>query len=303
MSTLRKSEFLAFIGHINIDIVLRVSAIGNLVSTPVSEAVETFGGTAGNFALIGSMLNFPFDIISIVSAKSHTPYIEEMKRRKINTEFIKVVDGNLGPNCYAISDGANQRYFMADGPMGTEDYIHSSKAYEYLHSSTGLPEKNMAFIETTTHNKVVFDPGQEAGSKYNSTAMKKFVDIANVIICNEHEMGIIQSLSGKKVEDMVSSGIDLIMTRGSDGTTLYHNNRKVEVKAIKAEKVVDTIGAGDSFRAGFYAALYHKYNLDFAVLCGNIVAGLTVQSGILRYNQPWENVEDMAKKLKETYIT
>ena len=67
-------EFLAFIGHINMDIVLRVSAIGNLVSTPVSEASEVFGGTAGNFAMISSVLGYPFDIISIVSEISHTSF-------------------------------------------------------------------------------------------------------------------------------------------------------------------------------------------------------------------------------------
>ena len=299
----KKNEFLAFIGHINIDIVLRVSALGDLVSTPVKEAMETFGGTAGNFALIGSMLGFPFDIISIVSAKSHSSYIEEMKRRKINTEFIRIVDGNLGPNCYAVTDGSNQRYFMADGPMGTEDYIHLDKSYEYIHSSTGIPEKNLALIQTTRHNKVVFDPGQEAGSKYNLTAMKRFIDIANVIICNEQEIKIIQNLSNNTIAEMTSSGIDIIMTKGSEGSTIYHRDRQIKVKALKAEKVVDTIGAGDSFRAGFYAALYNKYDMDFAVLCGNIVAGLAVQIGIMKYGQPWKAVEDMAKKLKETYIT
>ena len=296
-------EFLAFIGHINMDIVLRVSAIGNLVSTPVSEVSEVFGGTAGNFAMISSVLGYPFDIISIVSETSHFSYINEMKRRKINTEFIKIVNGNLGPNCYAVTDGSNQRYFMADGPMGTEDYIHPDKSYEYIHSSTGIPEKNLALIQTTRHNKVVFDPGQEAGSKYNLTAMKRFIDIANVIICNEHEINIIQNLSNNTIAEMTSSGIDIIMTKGSEGSTIYHKDQQIKVKSLKAEKVVDTIGAGDSFRAGFYAALFSKYEMDFAVLCGNIVAGLAVQSGIMKYGQPWKAVEDMAKKLKETYIT
>ena len=303
MSPSKKNEFLAFIGHINIDIVLRVHAIGDLVSTPVTEAMEAFGGTAGNFALIGSVLGFPFDIISIVSAKSHSSYIEEMKRRKINTEFIRIVEGNLGPNCYAVTDGANQRYFMADGPMGTDDYIHPVKSYEYIHSSTGIPEKNLALIETTSHSKVVFDPGQEAGSKYNSSAIKRFLDVANVIICNEHEINIIQNLSNVNIAEMTASGIDIIITRGSEGTTLYQRDKKIDVKALKAEKVVDTIGAGDSFRAGFYAALYNKYDMDFAVLCGNIVAGLTVQSGIMKYDQSWKEVESIAKKLKGTNIT
>ncbi|MHB8360792.1 MAG: carbohydrate kinase family protein [Thermoplasmataceae archaeon] len=298
-----KNEFLAFIGHINIDIVLKVKSIGDMVSTPVTQASESFGGTAGNFSLIASVLDFPFDPISIVSKNTHASYIEELRKRNVNIDFLRIVDDDMGPSCYAVTDGEKQRYYMVDGPMARENYLLPGKFYEFIHSSTGLPEKNLSFIENTPHKNVIFDPGQEAGSKYSSVDIKKFLDISNMLVCNDHELKIIEKLSNMKFNDILSMGIDIIETKGAEGTVIYKNGKTIRVKADKPTQIKDTIGAGDSFRSGLYSGLFHGHDLNFSVLCGNIVASNVVQEGIMEFNLSWESVENKAKNLKESHIT
>ena len=296
-------NFLAYIGHFNIDIVLRVEKLIDLVSTPVNAVKEQFGGTAGNFSLVASFLDFPFEPVSIISEQSHSVYIKELQKRKINTELIKIVQNSFGPSCYAVTDGSAQKYFMANGPMESEDYCVTDKAYDIIHSSTGIPEKNLSFIESTSHKKVAFDPGQEAGSKYNSSHIRKFIEISDMVISNEHEIGIIQEKSGMNLDDLNSSGIDVVVTRGEKGTTIHRNGKTTKIHGIKMDSIQDTIGAGDSFRAGFYSGLFHTNDMEFAALCGNIVASRTLRDGVIGFHTGWNEIETKAKGLKGTNIT
>ena len=60
---------------------------------------------------------------------------------------------------------------------------------------------------------------------------------------------------------------------GEDGAILCHNTQKYEVKPIRV-KVVDTVGAGDSFDAGFiygYLAGWEPERmLKLASICGSL---------------------------------
>jgi len=56
------------------------------------------------------------------------------------------------------------------------------------------------------------------------------------------------------VERWTRGGKMLIITRGSDGVVVYRGNHVIEVPAEKV-KLVDTVGAGDTFMANFIAKL------------------------------------------------
>ena len=58
----------------------------------------------------------------------------------------------------------------------------------------------------------------------------------------------------KKVSDL---GPEIVCaSRGAKGCMLYCNGKYYEQKAVPIEKVVDTMGAGDSFLAAFLCSLY-----------------------------------------------
>ncbi|RLJ59166.1 fructokinase [Litoreibacter meonggei] len=57
----------------------------------------------------------------------------------------------------------------------------------------------------------------------------------------------------------------VLITQGSDGSVGYTAQHRVVVPANKVE-VVDTVGAGDTFNAGFLAGLQHAGALDKATL-------------------------------------
>ena len=70
--------------------------------------------------------------------------------------------------------------------------------------------------------------------------------------------------------------IDLVcITRGGEGVAVYHNGQFDEIPSVKI-KVADTVGAGDSFSAGFLFAYLSGKNpeksAEFAVKVGGFVA-------------------------------
>jgi fructokinase len=60
----------------------------------------------------------------------------------------------------------------------------------------------------------------------------------------------------------------IILTEGSNGATLYTKKFKIKTQSINI-KVVDTVGAGDSFQAGIFSWLMKNnflFNKNFELL-------------------------------------
>ena len=106
-----ESKFLAYAGHINVDVVMSVDKLTDDITNSVSSVEEQFGGTAGNFAIVASKLGYPFRIYSTVSRKSHDSYIHYLKGLKINLDGITIKENGYGPICYAVNDGKKTEIF------------------------------------------------------------------------------------------------------------------------------------------------------------------------------------------------
>ena len=89
------------------------------------------------------------------------------------------------------------------------------------------------------------------------------------------------------------------MTRGSKGATGYTKNHKVTVTPTPV-KVVDTVGAGDTFNAGILASLHeqgalsksHIANLSEAEIRGALTLGAAAAAVTVSRagaNPPWRH--------------
>ena len=93
-----------------------------------------------------------------------------------------------------------------------------------------------------------------------------------------------QMLTGKQqapeiAEVLLDYGIDtLVMKLGADGCYARTSNNELSVPAFKVEKVVDTLGAGDSFVAGFLAGKVNGWELEKACRFANAVGACCVSA-------------------------
>ncbi|CAM5769804.1 ribokinase [Labrys miyagiensis] len=84
------------------------------------------------------------------------------------------------------------------------------------------------------------------------------------------------------IRPLMPDGASLVIKCGPDGALAWRGNEHVAVPAPKVD-VVDTIGAGDTFSAGYFASLVESSDLARAVTNGVTVASLAVSTRPRRY--------------------
>lgn len=286
-------KFLAFFGHLNIDVQMSVPKLpGYGESVSVKSVSENFAGTAGNFAFVANSLGLKFDLYSAVSKNTHSEFIKILKDRKINVNHIKIYNEDFGPICYLPSDGNEQIAYMYQGPIykwnPTDHFEYDN--YEYLHIGTGPADEYIKIVDKNSKSKVIFDPGQEIWYVYDKEKAIEMVNKSYIIIMNNKEFNYLLKLTGKTKDEILDNVKYIIVTQGKNGTVLYSKNNDEHFPSLKASNIYDTIGAGDSFIAGFYSSIFNNYSIEDSVIIGNITASYAIRSKIIEFNMNYDEI-------------
>jgi sugar/nucleoside kinase (ribokinase family) len=136
------------------------------------------------------------------------------------------------------------------------------------------------------------DTNWDPAERWNST-LRKVLPLADVFMPNEQEALQITGCAAleEAARQLRARGIPLVtVKRGPEGARAYGEQGMVECRVAPAAGG-DSIGAGDSFDAGFLAgwlrSLPLKQCLDIACYCGRSVAGAV---GGLQGQPVWEAV-------------
>ena len=102
---------------------------------------------------------------------------------------------------------------------------------------------------------------------------------------------------GVQVVEQLAKDVDLVVcTNGSKGSTARMGDEVLEIPVVKADRVVDATGAGDSYRAGFYTALYKGRSIPDALVIASSVASFVVEkTGALTNIPTWDAVMERAE--------
>lgn len=285
-------KFLAYFGHLNIDIVLRTSKINPGGSSNIDSINNIFGGTAGNFAMVAHKLGVPFDLFGAVSEETHGGYMKYLSEQGISTEHISVSRNTRGPMCYIVTDGLNQQYFMHQGPMENWDPGRSNPGlsqYRYVHFSTG-PLDRFIEMKTGKDSTVVLDPGQEVSFRYPPDLLMRAIKNSGMLIVNSHESEVILQLLRIPPDALWNLTPTVIVTAGPSGVDYSLNGRLHHQDSVRASKPLDTIGAGDAFRAGLYMGLWKNLNMHESIFLGQVAASRAVETGILNIDLTAESL-------------
>ena len=85
------------------------------------------------------------------------------------------------------------------------------------------------------------------------------------------------------LQDKVARGMKIaVATFGEEGSMAWDGEKFYDCGIVKAEKVVNTIGAGDSFIAGFLFGIVSGWPIDAC-----LQKGAEVASGVVQVFEPW----------------
>ncbi|MTI60408.1 MAG: sugar kinase [Firmicutes bacterium] len=136
--------------------------------------------------------------------------------------------------------------------------------------------------------KVIFDPNLRL-KLWKKEEMKRIIlDIfskVDIILPGLDEGKVLFETADKNIilDKFMEYNPELvIMKTGEEGAVIANSEMRKEIPAFKINKVVDNIGAGDGFAAGFIAALLKGYSLEESVKLANAVGAfaLTVKGDI-----------------------
>jgi sugar/nucleoside kinase (ribokinase family) len=126
--------------------------------------------------------------------------------------------------------------------------------------------------------RFVFD-GRDHLSAYPGATLKINAEAASKLAFNES--GHAPEESGSKI--LEQSNEELVITDGENGCYVFEHTQTTFIPAVKYTGPVDTVGAGDSFTAGFAYALAVGANMvqaaEFATCCSAITVRKLNQTG------------------------
>lgn len=139
-------------------------------------------------------------------------------------------------------------------------------------------------IEAAKKHKVmvVFDPNIRLKLWSKEEAREVLMDIASKsdIVLPGIEEGVI--LTGEKETEAIARCIlgngakAVVVKLGPQGAYFHNGEQQGYVDGYKIERVVDTVGAGDGFAAGFLSGLLRGWSYQDAVALANRVGALAV---------------------------
>jgi len=296
--------FLCVYGHTNLDYIMSLGRFPELnTSVNVAEKKRYFGGTAANVATISAALGTPTALCSYVGADFPFDFRELMEAKGVDLRDLVVVEDEETPTVWVISDQEhNQIAYVYQGPMGKMEALPlrmgAATESEWVHIMTGGPGYYLRLMRECKRlgKKVTFDPAQEIHHVWDADRFREAFKLADAFFCNENELRTaLKYLNRKKVADLTGEVGLLVNTVGSRGSVIYVQDEVIEVPAVPPKKVADTTGAGDAFRAGFYAGMSRGAKpRDCAVIGAATASYVIEQRGSLTNIPSWSDVEARA---------
>ena len=128
--------------------------------------------------------------------------------------------------------------------------------------------------------------------KTASGVLTVLAGLANIVIASEDEIGLVAGSSdeaseGERVGELQARGVrDVVIKRGGAGASAYSQEGAYHRDALDVP-VVDTVGAGDAFTAGYLSAL-----LDGELMDERLLRGVTLGAFAVAAPGDWENLPD-----------
>lgn len=254
------------VGELNIDLILdRIHSFPQMGKEKFAD-VMTFalGSSSAIFASNVSALGLKVAFIGKTGDDIFGRFCkEQLEMKGVDTSMISMGNGAKTGATVVLNfgeDRANITYQGAMKLMGVNDisdemlsqgqHLHFSSYFFQPGFKGDLPVlfKKAKALGLTTSLDIQWDPLEKWDLDFG-----KVLPFVDIFLPNEAEL---LNLTGQSsVEDALevvgSSGNVIVVKRGNKGSLLSHGQDSIPCTAFVNEQVVDAIGAGDSFNAGF----------------------------------------------------
>ncbi|MCC6323893.1 hypothetical protein IT400_03840 [Candidatus Nomurabacteria bacterium] len=281
---------------------IKILVCGSVVIDIISKK-KFYGGTAGNIAYgLGQMKIKPL-LFSLVGKDFEKDYGPHLKKIGVDLQIYTDKKNNTANFSYSIHE------------KGTANEIWKPNAYKNINKlslvetvdnkklkdvsiaifAPGNPESTynhlLEFKNFAPNGMAIFDPGQMIYF-YSKKQFINCMNLSDILILNSTEYAKISKTLGTDLVKFFSNlNITIIKTNGANGSEIYKNNRITKISPQKPKIVLDTMGAGDAYRAGMLYKLSQSKSIIVACKYGAKIASKNIEYiGCQSYKIPKEMI-------------
>ena len=270
---MKKFDIIA-LGELNVDLLLNricgFPEVGKEIFA--KEMTLTLGSSTAIFAANAASLGARVSFLGMVGKDDFGAFVKtSLKERGVDTSnLIEVSAAATGLTAILNydEDRANVTY-----PGAEAKHVHISSIFmqETLHRDIYEIVKLVKEQGATLSMDMQFDPAEKWDFDY-----AKILPLVDIFMPNEQEL---TALTGKSsVEEAVAAVRPyinvLVVKMGSKGSMLVTKDGEKFLPAMLNRNVVDAIGAGDSFNAGFITAFVQGKELEYCQYFGNLTGAI-----------------------------
>ena len=263
---------------------------------------RSWGGTGGNIAFGLKMLGLDPVLVSAVGSDGKD-YVNYLARHGINVENILLDKKTPTASAYITTDvDDNQISAFYNGPLDTAKNIDIKKI-----KGVGLAIISPTHKEVMKKHlkdcfeigvKTVFDPGQQI-TVFSGQELQQMISQSYFVIGNDYEIKLLQERTGWDTQEILKNAKVMITTLGDRGSVVTTSEgEEIEIGACPPRSFDDPTGAGDAFRAGFFAGYELGYNWKVCGQMGSVMASYAIES---YGTQVKFTKEDFVARYEETF--
>lgn len=235
------------------------------VSFLMPEMRKEFGGCAGNIAYNLRLLGGEPEPMGTVG-RDFGAYAERMDSFGISRRHVTSLQGEFTAQAFIMTDlDDNQITAFHPGAMNS---AHLNRVEDARRPAIGIvaPDGREGMVSHAAQFAesgipFIFDPGQGL-PMFDGDNLRSFLEQATWVAVNDYEWSLVRERTGLDEHSVCERVEALVVTRGSEGSTIYTRNETVEIPVAPARKVADPTGCGDAFRAGILYGLIN--DMDWA---------------------------------------
>jgi len=313
MNNTNKKYDVLVVGELNVDLILsgieKFPEIGKEVFS--NDMLLTLGSSSAIFANNLSIWGAKVAFMGKLGKDAYSDLVlNTLRRSGVNTENIIVSDKSKTGITVALSYGDDRAMVTYPGAMSElkemdiEDsvlnqarHLHVSSVFMQESLKPGILKlfKRAKQLGLTTSLDTQWDPFEKWDLDYKN--LLPFVDI---FLPNEAELiHIVKTSSIKEAVDIIKDYTNIVVVKQSvKGSELFSKEKNIFQPAFLNNEVVDAIGAGDSFNAGFLKEFLKRSDLKTCMEQGAVSGAIntTAHGGTGAFNNKKE-VHDMASKI------
>ncbi|HEX5484574.1 MAG TPA: carbohydrate kinase family protein [Limnobacter sp.] len=240
---------------------------------------KDWGGCAGNIAYSLKMLGGnPVPMATV--GHDAAGYLNRFQHLGIDCTSLRTVDSEFTAQAFITTDlDDNQITAFHPGAM-THSHLNTVESAGDIALGIIAPDGRDGMIQHAEQFAAagvpfVFDPGQGL-PMFGKAELDRFIELASYAAVNDYEAKMLCDKTGNTLEELASRLEALIVTRGAEGSWVFVNGQRHDIRCVKASEIADPTGCGDAYRGGLLYGLSNGMPVLKAAKLASLMGALKI---------------------------